>query len=303
MDPNTANGLATSRSAVHAIMYPPDAATCSTQTVNFKPASRSRVSCAAARPYPVTVPPPVLRTSTTSSPRLFFAERSTAVTSSRSAAACVARTSPKKLSTKTCGFSRDAARSAGSASGSRSPSHPGATRGSERSFARRARLCAGRAAATAWTYDASASARFAASFASRFSAPPESEKGNLDSDSGASDVSSSSSAAVSLAAARSSASSISSKFISRKSKSNSASSAASFLPPFDAFFTAAERMLRDTAAIFARRAASWRRHFPVALVTASRSATVSVPSVAAYFSANALRLRAATTDSLDTVAD
>ena len=75
------------------------------------------------------------------------------------------------------------------------------------------------------------------------------------------------------------------------------------MPPFDAFFTAAERMLRATAAIFARRAASSRRHRSVALVTASRSATVSLPSVAAYFSANALRLRAASTDSLETVAD
>ena len=50
MDPSTANGDATSRSAVHAIMYPPLAATCSTQIVSLMPASLSRVSCAAASP-------------------------------------------------------------------------------------------------------------------------------------------------------------------------------------------------------------------------------------------------------------
>ena len=44
MEPSTANGEATSLSATHAIMYPPLAATCSTQTVSLSPASRMRVS-------------------------------------------------------------------------------------------------------------------------------------------------------------------------------------------------------------------------------------------------------------------
>jgi hypothetical protein len=50
-------GDATILSATQHIMYPPDAATCSTQTVNLIPASLNRFSCPAANPYPVTVPP------------------------------------------------------------------------------------------------------------------------------------------------------------------------------------------------------------------------------------------------------
>mmetsp|Transcript_54810 Transcript_54810/g.91342 ORF Transcript_54810/g.91342 Transcript_54810/m.91342 type:complete len:230 (-) Transcript_54810:988-1677(-) len=101
MDPRTAKGEATSRSAVHAIMYPPLAATSSTQMVSFSPRALSRISWEADRPYPVTVPPPLLRMRTTSSPRSALAEVKMAVTSCRSCLTCAAWTFPKNLSTNT----------------------------------------------------------------------------------------------------------------------------------------------------------------------------------------------------------
>mmetsp|Transcript_45732 Transcript_45732/g.111481 ORF Transcript_45732/g.111481 Transcript_45732/m.111481 type:complete len:307 (-) Transcript_45732:731-1651(-) len=78
-------------------MYPPEAATCSTAIVNLRPLSFRRTNCPAARPYPVTVPPPDCRTTRASSPG--FALRTIAVTSSRSSFSCDAWTSPGKFIT------------------------------------------------------------------------------------------------------------------------------------------------------------------------------------------------------------
>mmetsp|Transcript_44187 Transcript_44187/g.103343 ORF Transcript_44187/g.103343 Transcript_44187/m.103343 type:complete len:233 (+) Transcript_44187:328-1026(+) len=50
IEPSTANGAAIILSAVQAIKYPPDAATCSTQIVSRSPACLSRCNCAPARP-------------------------------------------------------------------------------------------------------------------------------------------------------------------------------------------------------------------------------------------------------------
>mmetsp|Transcript_11764 Transcript_11764/g.21431 ORF Transcript_11764/g.21431 Transcript_11764/m.21431 type:complete len:287 (+) Transcript_11764:958-1818(+) len=98
IEPRTANGDAIILSATHVIMYPPLAATCSTQIVSFIPFSLNRFSCAAAKPYPVTVPPPVCNTTNASSPGL--ALRTIAVTSSRRLATCDAVASPGNSVTK-----------------------------------------------------------------------------------------------------------------------------------------------------------------------------------------------------------
>ena len=55
MEPMTAKGAHRMVSATQAIIYPPEAATCSTQMVSFTPFSLRRCSCAAARPYLVRV--------------------------------------------------------------------------------------------------------------------------------------------------------------------------------------------------------------------------------------------------------
>lgn len=92
--PKTAKGDAITLSATQVIIYPPLAATCSTQIVNFIPCLLNRCNCAAANPYPVTVPPPVCNTSKASSPGL--AAWMMAVTSSRRVSTCDALTSPGK---------------------------------------------------------------------------------------------------------------------------------------------------------------------------------------------------------------
>mmetsp|Transcript_2262 Transcript_2262/g.4858 ORF Transcript_2262/g.4858 Transcript_2262/m.4858 type:complete len:231 (-) Transcript_2262:1115-1807(-) len=97
MLPMTANGLAIILSATQLIMYPPDAATCSTAIVSFKPLSLRRTNCPAASPYPVTVPPPEDKTTSASSPG--FALRITPVISSRSSFSWDAWTSPGKFIT------------------------------------------------------------------------------------------------------------------------------------------------------------------------------------------------------------
>mmetsp|Transcript_21035 Transcript_21035/g.52164 ORF Transcript_21035/g.52164 Transcript_21035/m.52164 type:complete len:312 (-) Transcript_21035:636-1571(-) len=99
MLPITAKGLAMILSATQDIMYPPDAATCSTAIVSLSPFSLRRASCPAAKPYPVTVPPPDWRITRASSPGWAF--RITPVTSSRSSFSCEAWTSPGKSITYT----------------------------------------------------------------------------------------------------------------------------------------------------------------------------------------------------------
>ena len=264
----------------------------------------------------------MLRTNTTSSPRLFFADLSTAVTSSRRLDACDARTSPKNWSTKTCGLSLRSMREAGTARGSRSPSHPGLMRGSASSFISRARLCAGSAFATAVTYLASASDRLAASLASLPPTPPPSLGsfsrmgfGALSASDASPDFSpdfspeesASSAATASAYSARSSASSTSSS--NGKSSSNGASEAseASLLAlsssPLFFFFpsaarTASARIFLESDAISALSLASSLAHCCLAAVTASRSLAVSLPSTAAYLSAKAVLRLAASTASL-----
>ena len=250
--------------------------------------------------------------------------RSTAVTSSRKLAACDARTSPKNCSTNTCGLSRCASLASGTTSGSRSPSHPGDIRGSESSFASLARLCDGNAAETALTYSASASARFAASAASFFAAPPPGSDGsfgilnpNPPSDAIRRDSSSSSSvdfviASASAASANARASASAARSISSSTSSNSgksssgvrdssASASESLLPLFAAR-AASARIRRAADAISARNAASFLAHVDVARSIASRSFTVSLPSVLAYFFPNDSRLRAISTASAPPVA-
>ena len=269
----------------------------------------------------MTVPPPVLRTNTTSSPRLFFADLSTAVTSSRRLDACDARTSPKNWSTKTCGLSLRSMRDAGTARGSRSPSHPGLMRGSASSFISLARLCAGSAFATAVTYLASASDRLAASLASLPPTPPPSLGSfsrmgfRLSSASSADfspdfspEESASTAATASAYSARSSASSTSSS--NGKSSSDAASEAseaseASALSSSPLFFffpsaarTASALIFLESDAISALSLASSLAHCCLAAVTASRSLAVSLPSTAAYLSAKAVLRLAASTASL-----
>mmetsp|Transcript_10467 Transcript_10467/g.36422 ORF Transcript_10467/g.36422 Transcript_10467/m.36422 type:complete len:264 (+) Transcript_10467:888-1679(+) len=164
-------------SPTHAIRYPPLAATCSTHTTSFRPAALTRSSCAAASPYPVTVPPPVERRTSTSSPRDAFAPCSTAVTSSRRARTWEARTSPLKSSTKTCLRSEACPAAPGfTASGSSPVSQPGVREPSWSSSCRRSRCPLSRAAETeARSSRSAATLRRTAAFScfsSFFDSPP-----------------------------------------------------------------------------------------------------------------------------------
>ena len=76
MEPRIAKGDATTLSATHAIIYPPEAATVSTHTVVFTPAVLRRRSWLAANPYSDTPPPGDVILTTTSSNGVAVASRS-----------------------------------------------------------------------------------------------------------------------------------------------------------------------------------------------------------------------------------